>query len=188
MKALIFLTLTSYANSYTSSNSFPRVNLDSSELKGALCTKRCFLVLRGKNQPVPQSVDLRMEIEQVSTSKGGLKSLPRVFPAPELWARALKRSTYVKEDVSIQNARIRCRKLAAERLSVLSKELTKPLGAFLDGYGSVLSRLPPFEKIVVDLTVRHRYSAASSHHLFLDFELCFCGLGNWQVMDLYEKL
>jgi hypothetical protein len=183
--AIVFFTFTPYANSYIASNSFLRLNHDGSlELKGALYTHRCIsALLRGeKFARAPRYLlnmeklrgeklqgekfarapryHLNMEIDQLSTSKGGLKSLPRVFPAPELWARALKRSTYVKEDISIQNARIRCRKLAAERLSVLSKELTKPLGSFLDGYGSVLSRLPPFEKIVVDLTVRHRYSAA----------------------------
>jgi hypothetical protein len=176
---VVFLALTSYANSYTSSNSFPRLNHNQFQLKGALCTHR----RENKNS----RLYLKMESNQVATSKGGLKNLPRVFPAPELWARALKRSTYVKEDVSIQNARIRCRKLAAERLSVLSKELTKPLGSFLDGYGSVLSRLPPFEKIVVDLTVRHRYSVAwfSCHIWILN---SFRGLGNWQVMDPCEKL
>ena len=94
--------------------------------------------------------------------KGDLKNLPRVFPAPELWARALKRASFVKEDVSIKNPRNRCRKLAAERLSTLSKELTKPLGSFLDGFSMVLSRLPPFETVVVDLTVKHRCLACFS--------------------------
>jgi hypothetical protein len=159
--AVVFLTFTSYANSYASFNLLPRFNYDSFEVKGALCTHRCSSLLESKNRNPRQFLYLNMEMVQIPTSKGGLKSLPRVFPAPELWARALKRSTYVKEDISIQNARIRCRKLAAERLSVLSKELTKPLGSFLDGYGSVLSRLPPFEKIVVDLTVRHRYYSAA---------------------------
>lgn len=95
-----------------------------------------------------------------SPARVDLKSLPRVFPAPEIWARALKRASYVKEDIAIKNPRNRCRKLAAERLSVLSKELTKPLGACLDGFNSVLGRLAPFERVVVDLTVRHRYSHA----------------------------
>ena len=92
-----------------------------------------------------------------SSTRTDLKGLPRVYPAPELWARAVKRASYVKEDTSIKNPRNRCRKLAAERLSVLSKELTKPLGTCLDGFDSVLARLPPFETVVVDLTVRHRY-------------------------------
>ena len=39
---------------------------------------------------------------------------------------------------------------------MLSKELTKPLGEILDGYKTAIARLEPFEKVVVDLTVKSR--------------------------------
>jgi hypothetical protein len=156
--AVVVASFTPYANSYSSYNPFIHLTRYSLQVKGASGMHRFSSDFGIENRSPGTCPYFTMEIDaQRQQSKGGLKSLPRVFPAAELWARALKRSTYVKEDTSIQNARIRCRKLAAERLSVLSKELTKPLGSFLDGYGSVLSRLPPFEKVVVDLTVRHRY-------------------------------
>jgi hypothetical protein len=85
-----------------------------------------------------------------------LKKLPRVYPSVELLSRAQRKASFVKEDTSIQNARARCRKLAAERLSAFSKELTKPLGSLLEGYEAILRGLPPFESVVVELTVRHR--------------------------------
>mmetsp|Transcript_26227 Transcript_26227/g.68965 ORF Transcript_26227/g.68965 Transcript_26227/m.68965 type:complete len:144 (-) Transcript_26227:38-469(-) len=96
-----------------------------------------------------------------TTRPNELKDLPRIFPATELLAKALKASSRLKEDYSIANHRQRMRKFAAEQLSSFSKELTKPLGIVAEGYGRILSRLPPFESVVADLTIRHRLNKQS---------------------------
>jgi len=87
---------------------------------------------------------------------GGLKKLPRVFPADELVNRAVNRALSHKEDTTVKNQRQRARKYAAEQLAILSKELTKPTGEILEGYEKILKNLSPFEKVVADLTVKSR--------------------------------
>eukprot|EP00290_Baffinella_frigidus_P036562 CAMPEP_0180309954 /NCGR_PEP_ID=MMETSP0988-20121125/29408_1 /TAXON_ID=697907 /ORGANISM="non described non described, Strain CCMP2293" /LENGTH=478 /DNA_ID=CAMNT_0022293835 /DNA_START=9 /DNA_END=1445 /DNA_ORIENTATION=- len=87
---------------------------------------------------------------------GGLRQLPRVYPAEETINKAINQCMYVKEDLEVRNSRNRARKWAAERANELSKYLTKPLGETLDGYDKVLRRLQPFEKVVCDLTVKAR--------------------------------
>ena len=81
---------------------------------------------------------------------GGLKKLPRVFPADELVNRAVNRALSHKEDTTVKNQRQRARKYAAEQLAILSKELTKPTGEILEGYEKILKNLSPFEKVCCD--------------------------------------
>ena len=78
---------------------------------------------------------------------GGLKKLPRVFPADELVNRAVNRALSHKEDTTVKNQRQRARKYSAEQLAILSKELTKPTGEILEGYEKILKNLSPFEKV-----------------------------------------
>eukprot|EP00960_Hanusia_phi_P067785 766700-Hanusia_phi.AAC.1 len=78
---------------------------------------------------------------------GGLKKLPRVFPADELINRAVNQALSHKEDTTVKNQRQRARKFAAEQLAILSKELTKPTGEMLEGYERILKNLSPFEKV-----------------------------------------
>jgi len=87
---------------------------------------------------------------------GGLRQLPRVYPAEEILNRAINSALYVNEDISVRNSRQRGRKWAAEQINELSKGLTKPTGEILDGYNKVLRRLQPFEKVVADLTIKAR--------------------------------
>ena len=87
---------------------------------------------------------------------GGLRQLPRVYPADEILNRAINTALHVKEDTSVKNSRQRARKWGAERLQTLSLGLTKPTGDILKGYDRILKSLSPFEKVVADLTMKAR--------------------------------
>jgi len=87
---------------------------------------------------------------------GGLRQLPRVYPADEIRNRAINAALRVKEDTSVKNSRQRARKWGAERMQLLSSGLTKPTAEILKGYDKVLGTLSPFEKVVADLTIKAR--------------------------------
>jgi len=109
---------------------------------------------RGSGQLGPTVQELARRKRQLAM--GGLRQLPRVYPADEILNRAINEALRLKEDTSVKNSRQRARKWGAERLQLLSTGLTKPTGEILKGYDRVLKTLLPFEKVVADLTIKAR--------------------------------
>ena len=109
---------------------------------------------RGSGQLGPTVQEMARRRGQLAM--GGLRQLPRVYPADEILNRAINEALRLKEDTSIKNSRQRARKWGAERLQLLSKGLTMPTGEILKGYDRVLKTLSPFEKVVADLTIKAR--------------------------------
>lgn len=109
---------------------------------------------KGSGQLGPTVQDMARRKRQLAM--GGLRQLPRVYPADEILNRAINEALRLKEDTSIKNSRQRARKWGAERLQLLSTGLTKPTGEILKGYERVLKTLSPFEKVVADLTIKAR--------------------------------
>lgn len=60
------------------------------------------------------------------------------------------------QDMAIKNARNRSRKWVAERMDMLGKSVSKPLGDIVRRYKHQLPILHPFEATLADLTVRAR--------------------------------
>ena len=60
-------------------------------------------------------------------SMGGLRQLPRVYPADEILNRAINAALRLKEDTSIKNSRQRARKWGAARIQLLSSGPPMPL-------------------------------------------------------------
>ncbi len=95
--------------------------------------------------------------ESLRSQTGGLRRLPVLRPSNELISTATKRVyKTIREDRTIKNGRQRARKLGAEKMDLLMKELCAPLKDTVQGYKRELRRLHPFEKVVADLTARAR--------------------------------
>ena len=91
------------------------------------------------------------------------KQLIDVYPAQTHYKRALRGLKNVKPDASIKNIRNQSRKLAAQTLDELMKQLTVPISETLSIYKSLFRQLHPFEATVAELTVVARIKAGLPH-------------------------
>lgn len=94
----------------------------------------------------------RIHVDKLKVT-GGLKRLPQVQPANEMFSRARKNVLKVKPDSGVKNIRNRKKKEGSEKIDTLMKSLSVPLRDLIKGYRSTLRRLHPFEKVVVNLTI-----------------------------------
>lgn len=103
------------------------------------------------NQPKPP----KKKGQQANT--GRLRLLQPLQPSTEILASA-SRTTYhtIKEDTKIANVRLRKRKQGAQTIDLLSQKLCKPLKDTVQTYNRELKYMHPFEKVVMELTVRAR--------------------------------
>ena len=88
---------------------------------------------------------------------GRLRLLQPLQPSNEILSRA-QRQTYheVKDDMKIANQRRRTQKRGAQTIDSLSQKLCAPLKQTVQTYRRELKYMHPFEKVVMELTIRAR--------------------------------
>ena len=88
---------------------------------------------------------------------GRLRLLPPLQPSIEILSRA-QRQTYneVKDDLKIANQRRRTQKRGAQTIDSLCQKLCAPLKKTVQTYKRELRSMHPFEKVVMELTIRAR--------------------------------
>eukprot|EP00571_Detonula_confervacea_P002952 CAMPEP_0172314112 /NCGR_PEP_ID=MMETSP1058-20130122/21705_1 /TAXON_ID=83371 /ORGANISM="Detonula confervacea, Strain CCMP 353" /LENGTH=598 /DNA_ID=CAMNT_0013027893 /DNA_START=210 /DNA_END=2009 /DNA_ORIENTATION=+ len=102
-----------------------------------------------------QSKKKKKKGQQANT--GRLRLLQPLQPSNEILSQA-SRLTYhaIKEDTKIANVRLRKRKQGAQTIDLLSQKLCRPLKETVQTYNRELKYMHPFEKVVMELTVRAR--------------------------------
>jgi len=88
---------------------------------------------------------------------GRLRLLPPLQPSTEILSRA-QRQTYqeIKDDTKIANQRRRTQKRGAQTIDALCQKLCAPLKQTVTTYQRELKYMHPFEKVVMELTIRAR--------------------------------
>ena len=104
-----------------------------------------------------------MRLSSDRTTGSFKKQLVDVFPSETHYKRALRGLKGVKADTSIRNIRNQTRKLAAQTLDELMKQLTVPITEILSIYKALFRQLYPFEATVAELTVVSRVKAGLPH-------------------------
>ena len=104
-----------------------------------------------------------MRLSSDRTTGSFKKQLVDVFPSETHYKRALRGLKGVKADTSIRNIRNQTRKLAAQTLDELMKQLTVPITEILSIYKALFRQLHPFEATVAELTVVSRVKAGLPH-------------------------
>ena len=91
------------------------------------------------------------------SNTGRLRQLPPLQPATEILSRA-QRQTYqsIKDDTKIANIRRRTQKRGAQTIDSLCQKLCAPLKQTVQTYQREFKHMHPFEKVVMDLTIRAR--------------------------------
>ena len=88
---------------------------------------------------------------------GRLRQLPHVQPINDIQSRALRQTfNEVKDDLKEANVRRRTQKKGAQTIDSICQKLCKPLKTTVKTYKWELRNMHPFEKVVMDLTVRAR--------------------------------
>jgi len=88
---------------------------------------------------------------------GRLRQLPHVQPINDIQSRALRQTfNEVKDDSKVANVRRRTQKKGAQTIDSICQKLCKPLKTTVNTYRWELRNMHPFEKVVMDLTVRAR--------------------------------
>eukprot|EP00578_Thalassiosira_sp_NH16_P008461 CAMPEP_0181117800 /NCGR_PEP_ID=MMETSP1071-20121207/22731_1 /TAXON_ID=35127 /ORGANISM="Thalassiosira sp., Strain NH16" /LENGTH=558 /DNA_ID=CAMNT_0023202243 /DNA_START=477 /DNA_END=2153 /DNA_ORIENTATION=+ len=108
-----------------------------------------------KNKKKQQPKTKKKKKNEANT--GRLRLLPSLQPSTEILSRA-QRQTHneIKDDLKIANARRRTQKRGAQTIDLLSQKLCSPLKTTVQTYRWELKRMHPFEKVVMELTVRAR--------------------------------
>jgi GTP1/Obg family GTP-binding protein len=95
--------------------------------------------------------------QKPQSNTGRLRQLPPLQPATEILSRA-QRQTYqsIKDDTKIANIRRRTQKRGAQTIDSLCQKLCAPLKQTVQTYQREFKHMHPFEKVVMDLTIRAR--------------------------------
>eukprot|EP00577_Skeletonema_sp_RCC1716_P006122 CAMPEP_0113396338 /NCGR_PEP_ID=MMETSP0013_2-20120614/13735_1 /TAXON_ID=2843 ORGANISM="Skeletonema costatum, Strain 1716" /NCGR_SAMPLE_ID=MMETSP0013_2 /ASSEMBLY_ACC=CAM_ASM_000158 /LENGTH=634 /DNA_ID=CAMNT_0000280731 /DNA_START=220 /DNA_END=2124 /DNA_ORIENTATION=- /assembly_acc=CAM_ASM_000158 len=95
--------------------------------------------------------------QKPQSNTGRLRQLPPLQPATEILSRA-QRQTYqsIKDDLKIANARRRTQKRGAQTIDMLCQKLCAPLKETVKTYEREFKYMHPFEKVVMELTIRAR--------------------------------
>lgn len=111
--------------------------------------------MKQQQQPIKPKPKKKKKGQQANT--GRLRLLQPLQPSAEILSGAT-RSTFhaIKEDPKIPNVRLRKRKQGAQTIDLLSQKLCKPLKDTVQTYNRELKYMHPFEKVVMELTVRAR--------------------------------
>jgi nucleolar GTP-binding protein len=89
---------------------------------------------------------------RASGATGAFQKLPMVSPSYEIIDTALKRAERVGYNKKLKNDGARAKNRAARQLDTLMKELTKPLGTYVDGFTHP-DDLHPFERALLSLSI-----------------------------------
>jgi GTP1/Obg family GTP-binding protein len=91
------------------------------------------------------------------SNTGRLRQLPPLQPATEILSRS-QRLTYqtIKDDTKIANVRRRTQKRGAQTIDLLCQKLCSPLKHTVQTYERELKYMHPFEKVIMELTIRSR--------------------------------
>ncbi len=95
--------------------------------------------------------------QKPQSNTGRLRQLPPLQPATEILSRA-QRQTFqsIKDDTKIANARRRTQKRGAQTIDMLCQKLCAPLKETVKTYEREFKYMHPFEKVVMELTIRAR--------------------------------
>ena len=115
---------------------------------------------QAKKKSQPQSNNLpkkNNKKKKKEANTGRLRLLPPLQPSTEILSRA-QRQTYqeIKDDTKIANQRRRTQKRGAQTIDALCQKLCAPLKQTVTTYQRELKYMHPFEKVVMELTIRAR--------------------------------
>ena len=124
----------------------------SSSSAAAIATKPADTTTQKQKKKQQQSKPKKKE-----ANTGRLRLLPPLQPSIEILSRA-QRQTYheVKDDLKIANQRRRTQKRGAQTIDSLCQKLCAPLKKTVQTYKRELRSMHPFEKVVMELTIRAR--------------------------------
>jgi len=92
-----------------------------------------------------------------SANTGRLRLLPPLQPSSEILSRAYRQTYHeIKDDLKVANQRRRTQKRGAQTIDSLCQKLCAPLKKTVETYRRELRYMHPFERVVMDLTVRAR--------------------------------
>ena len=110
---------------------------------------------RGGDQRKSKNQSNKKPKSQANT--GRLRQLPHVQPINDIQSCALRQTfNEVKDDLKVANVRRRTQKRGAQTIDSICQKLCKPLKTTVNTYRWELRNMHPFEKVVMDLTVRAR--------------------------------
>ena len=95
---------------------------------------------------------VKERVERGPPVTGAFQKLPMVSPSYEIIETALKRADRVGYNKKLKNDGARAKNRAARQLDTLMKELTKPLGTYVEGFLHP-EELHPFERALLALSV-----------------------------------
>ncbi len=109
---------------------------------------------RDGNDPLPPLMPplVKERVERGPPVTGAFQKLPMVSPSYEIIETALKRADRVGYNKKLKNDGARAKNRAARQLDTLMKELTKPLGIYVEGFLHP-DELHPFERALLALSV-----------------------------------
>lgn len=95
--------------------------------------------------------------KKAEANTGRLRLLSPLQPSSEILSRASRQThNEVKDDLKIANVRRRTQKRGAQTIDAFCQKLCAPLKATVQTYRRELKHMHPFERVVMDLTVRAR--------------------------------
>mmetsp|Transcript_28622 Transcript_28622/g.70572 ORF Transcript_28622/g.70572 Transcript_28622/m.70572 type:complete len:470 (-) Transcript_28622:243-1652(-) len=97
---------------------------------------------------------------------GILMKVPNVAPAKDIVQSALKRASRVTPTKGLKDPTLKERNRSAKQLDALTTNLCKPLGEYVKGFPR-LERLHPFERALLELTLRDGHYDATLHQVDL---------------------
>ena len=114
----------------------------------------------GRRTPVEERDELpplmpplvKEKVDRGPPVTGAFQKLPMVSPSYEIIETALKRADRVGYNKKLKNDGARAKNRAARQLDTLMKELTKPLGIYVEGFRHP-DELHPFERALLALSV-----------------------------------
>jgi GTP1/Obg family GTP-binding protein len=110
-----------------------------------------------KNKPKRNNDKNNKSKQKPQSNTGKLRQLPPLQPATEILSRS-QRLTYqsIKDDTTISNVKRRTQKRGAQTIDLLCQKLCAPLKETVTTYERTLKYMHPFERVVMELTVRAR--------------------------------
>ena len=124
----------------------------------SVATKSNNAPTQAKKKSQQQSNNLQTKKnKKKEANTGRLRLLPPLQPSTEILSRA-QRQTYheIKDDTKIANQRRRTQKRGAQTIDALCQKLCAPLKQTVTTYQRELKYMHPFEKVVMELTIRAR--------------------------------
>eukprot|EP00574_Skeletonema_japonicum_P000357 CAMPEP_0201740612 /NCGR_PEP_ID=MMETSP0593-20130828/46394_1 /ASSEMBLY_ACC=CAM_ASM_000672 /TAXON_ID=267983 /ORGANISM="Skeletonema japonicum, Strain CCMP2506" /LENGTH=650 /DNA_ID=CAMNT_0048234933 /DNA_START=65 /DNA_END=2017 /DNA_ORIENTATION=- len=156
------LPIRSYSHHSASSSALSMVNRSKNAQKAtrssstATMDSKPSIPVANKNKPKQKNTKKKPK-QKPQSNTGRLRQLPPLQPATEILSRA-QRQTFqsIKDDTKIANARRRTQKRGAQTIDMLCQKLCAPLKETVKTYEREFKHMHPFEKVVMELTIRAR--------------------------------